>query len=213
MATATLDWRNIADEKEKYQAYLCSPEWGRLRAAVHERAGGVCERCKIWPIDAVHHVTYARKFREELEDLAGECKWCHEFTHGKGKWDPAACDKNISRYIQILLIPTKCPPVPASLHPSIGKQPHREISLVMQAIELLLLLSRKAKITSSFAGLSAEKVICDAIGALNVSLPFDYANAIDYGWQQWNVDDYLAAIEAAGLTLPSDTDIGISGEA
>jgi hypothetical protein len=36
----------------------------------------------------VHHLTYARKYAEELEDLSGWCKHCHEFTHGKALWDP-----------------------------------------------------------------------------------------------------------------------------
>lgn len=80
-----LTWRDILDKREKYEAYLCSPEWGRLRAAVHERAGGVCERCYIAPIYAVHHLTYIRKYNERLEDLQGVCFECHEFIHGKAK--------------------------------------------------------------------------------------------------------------------------------
>lgn len=88
-ANALMDWRTITDEREKYQAYLCSAEWGVLRAAVHERAGGVCERCKRAAIDAVHHLTYKRKYAELLTDLQGICNPCHEFTHGKSKIDPA----------------------------------------------------------------------------------------------------------------------------
>ncbi len=87
--TATLtDWRSITDEREKYAAYLCSREWGVLKEAVHERAGGVCERCNRNKIDAVHHLTYARKYRELLTDLAGWCGGCHAFTHGKIDYDP-----------------------------------------------------------------------------------------------------------------------------
>jgi hypothetical protein len=37
---------------------------------------------------AVHHLTYARKYRERLDDLAGWCNQCHEFTHGKTDFDP-----------------------------------------------------------------------------------------------------------------------------
>lgn len=84
------DWRKIVDEREKYAAYLCSPEWGRLRAAVHERAKGICERCNRAAIDAVHHLTYQRKYSELLTDLQGICNPCHEFTHGRSKTDPAA---------------------------------------------------------------------------------------------------------------------------
>jgi len=82
------DWRDIADEREKYQCYLCSREWAIRKEAVHKRAEGICERCGQYPIDAVHHLTYARKYDEELEDLAGWCKHCHAFTHGKALWDP-----------------------------------------------------------------------------------------------------------------------------
>jgi predicted ATP-dependent serine protease len=82
------DWRDIKDEREKYQYYLCSREWAVLKEAVHKRAQGVCERCGQHAVDHVHHLTYARKYAEELEDLAGWCKHCHEFTHGKALWDP-----------------------------------------------------------------------------------------------------------------------------
>jgi len=82
------DWREVKDEKEKYQYYLCSREWAVLKEGVHKRAEGVCERCGQYPIDAVHHLTYARKYAEELDDLAGWCKHCHEYTHGKALWDP-----------------------------------------------------------------------------------------------------------------------------
>mgnify|MGYP003681902734 CR=1 FL=1 len=36
----------------------------------------------------MHHLTYARLYAEELEDLAGWCKHCHAYTHGKALWDP-----------------------------------------------------------------------------------------------------------------------------
>jgi hypothetical protein len=38
------DWKLLPDGREKYQAYLCSPEWGGRRAAVERRSGGMCER-------------------------------------------------------------------------------------------------------------------------------------------------------------------------
>lgn len=83
-----MDWRDITDEKEKYAAYLCSREWSEKKEAVKQRAGGKCERCFVNLIDAVHHLTYARKYKEELNDLQGICQPCHEFTHGKIDQDP-----------------------------------------------------------------------------------------------------------------------------
>ena len=77
------DWRDITNDKEKYQAYLCSREWAEKKEAVRERAGGRCERCFIMSLECVHHLTYARKYNEPLDDLQGICNGCHEFIHGK----------------------------------------------------------------------------------------------------------------------------------
>jgi hypothetical protein len=87
---ASGEWRHIADDREKYRAYLCSREWALLRNAVRERCGGKCERCNVNEMDCVHHLTYARKYAENLDDLAGWCNECHEFTHGKSDVDPMA---------------------------------------------------------------------------------------------------------------------------
>lgn len=84
------DWRSIENEKEKYAAYLCSREWAVLKETVKERSGGVCERCKVLPGDAVHHLNYERKYNEAIDDLQHNCKACHEFTHAKSDFDPSA---------------------------------------------------------------------------------------------------------------------------
>lgn len=88
-------------DRERYQQYLCSREWGLLREQVRQRCGGVCERCKSAPMSHVHHLTYIRKYAEHLEDLRGLCEPCHEFTHGKRQRDPMLdmvprlCDQEI----------------------------------------------------------------------------------------------------------------------
>ena len=87
--SSVADWRNIADDREKYNAYLCSREWSVKKEAVKERCGGICERCGALPVGHVHHLTYSRKYNEELEDLQGRCKPCHEFEHGKSDFDPS----------------------------------------------------------------------------------------------------------------------------
>lgn len=84
-----MNWRSITDDKEKYAAYLCSREWSVLKEAVRERSDNTCERCRILPMNACHHLTYARKYKEQLEDLQAICTACHEFTHGKFWMDPA----------------------------------------------------------------------------------------------------------------------------
>ena len=82
-------------EREKYQRYLCSREWSEKRELVRQRSGGKCERCKRNPMDACHHLTYIRKYNEDLEDLQAICNACHEFTHGKTDFDPALNDWNL----------------------------------------------------------------------------------------------------------------------
>lgn len=84
-----MDWKRMPEGKEKYAAYLCSREWSVLKEAVKERSGGVCERCTVNKMDHVHHLTYARKYGEQLNDLQACCKHCHEFIHGKSDVDPA----------------------------------------------------------------------------------------------------------------------------
>lgn len=81
-------WQDIENEREKYAAYLCSREWAEKREAVRARAKGRCERCLRAPMEACHHLTYERKYKELLEDLQGTCRPCHEFTHGKSDRDP-----------------------------------------------------------------------------------------------------------------------------
>jgi hypothetical protein len=84
-----MDWKSMPEGKEKYQAYLCSREWGLKKEAVRKRCGGICERCCVNEMDHTHHLTYARKYNEPLEDLRALCKPCHEYTHGKAGHDPA----------------------------------------------------------------------------------------------------------------------------
>ena len=69
--------------KAEYEAYLRSPEWQRLRTAVFERCGGICEVCKAAAAEQAHHLTYERLGHEELADLLGVCKPCHELIHGR----------------------------------------------------------------------------------------------------------------------------------
>lgn len=83
-----MDWRSIGDGKEKYQAYLCSREWSEKKEAVRKRSRGVCERCRVNGMNAVHHLTYERKYAERLEDLQAICNQCHDFTHAKSQYDP-----------------------------------------------------------------------------------------------------------------------------
>jgi len=81
-------WQDMPEGKEKYAAYLCSREWSVLKEAVRDRSAGICERCSANLMDHVHHLTYARKYKEDFVDLQACCKACHEFIHGKDNADP-----------------------------------------------------------------------------------------------------------------------------
>jgi hypothetical protein len=76
-----IDWKSISDGREKYEAYLCSREWALMRRKVLDRSRGICEKCKNAPVEHVHHLTYIRKYQEELNDLMGVCRDCHEDIH------------------------------------------------------------------------------------------------------------------------------------
>jgi uracil-DNA glycosylase family 4 len=84
------DWRDLPPGKEKYGLYMASREWALIKEAVRARSGGICERCRLVPGENVHHQTYARIYRERLEDLLHVCRPCHEFISGKSHHDPAA---------------------------------------------------------------------------------------------------------------------------
>lgn len=73
----------IESEKERYEAYLCSPEWWGKRNAVMDRASGRCERCGAMAM-CVHHLTYIRKYNERIEDLTALCDDCHHSIHRPG---------------------------------------------------------------------------------------------------------------------------------
>lgn len=84
-----MNWAEGPDSHEKYNRYLASREWSVKTRAVRERCKNVCERCRRHRVDAVHHLTYIRKYRELLEDLQGICKPCHDFNHSFSDVDPS----------------------------------------------------------------------------------------------------------------------------
>lgn len=73
-----------------YYQHLASRDWGLTKRAVMLRSGGMCERCHIDRATQVHHFTYERVGREEMDDLAAVCKSCHEFVSGRTDKDPVS---------------------------------------------------------------------------------------------------------------------------
>ena len=70
----------------QYNAYLNSPEWRAKRAAVMNRAGGLCEGCRDARATQVHHLTYTHAGHsfaggEFLWELVAVCDECHDRIH------------------------------------------------------------------------------------------------------------------------------------
>ena len=82
--------RSYPTTNRRYREYLNSPEWKAKRKAVLKRSGGICERCRRYLVDEVHHLTYANVLDEPLEDLQGLYKPCHGFLHQESGVDPLA---------------------------------------------------------------------------------------------------------------------------
>jgi len=81
----TSNWKNIrGHNKEKYQLYLCSEEWGALRTSIRERAKGKCEHPGCLNDGShTHHLTYIRRYQENPEDLQLLCELHHDKVHGR----------------------------------------------------------------------------------------------------------------------------------
>jgi hypothetical protein len=69
------------ERTERYQAYLKTPDWRRIRDQVIERAGGLCEGCREATATEVHHLTYRHVFAEFLFELVALCRDCHQRVH------------------------------------------------------------------------------------------------------------------------------------
>jgi hypothetical protein len=196
------DWREIQDDREKYAAYLCSREWAVLKEAVHQRAGGVCERCHFFPIDAVHHTTYERKYQERLEDLQGNCKHCHAFTHGKGEFDPTEYDSTMIAYIQQCQR-SNLEPAPHQIGKMVVRQSWRWLFC---AIDHLVSLYRAT------GGTHEGEVLLDAAKKINAELPFDILWWKEWRHPHWNSELYRKLRGMCGYVEWVDVDIADNPE-
>jgi 5-methylcytosine-specific restriction endonuclease McrA len=73
--------RHNADWWAWYDRYLASPQWAAKRSAVLVRDRGLCCGCGTRRATQVHHLTYARVWREMLFDLVSVCDSCHAIVH------------------------------------------------------------------------------------------------------------------------------------
>ena len=189
-------------ERDKYQSYLCSREWNVLKEAVHERAGGRCERCRIFPITAVHHLTYERKYHEELTDLQGSCEQCHKFTHGKSDFDPNAED-SISRYLRSCVFRSwGGSPVPSS---ALEYGPSGKLTFFITLRDQLIALegvADKIDDAPSSSSLTCTEVVYGSIFYLDKMVGFNIAD-LPEDWERWRIDSYRSRLNLFGLSEAS----------
>ena len=69
--------------RERYRAYLLTPQWREKRELVIRHADGLCQGCGIQPAEQVHHLTYQNIGNEFLWELRAVCKDCHERVHSE----------------------------------------------------------------------------------------------------------------------------------
>ena len=117
-------------DRDEYEAYLASPEWGRMKKWAKSHYGNKCALCGSSDEIHVHHTNYKRLGREYPEDLSLLCKWCHAKHHTPARdysdpdghkqrnWDKASDRLVIARDIIVGL-----------LHQPLSMSPTKEIHL------------------------------------------------------------------------------------
>jgi 5-methylcytosine-specific restriction endonuclease McrA len=81
---ATRDEQEGEDDRawwEWYSAYLETPKWRRIRAAILRHHNGICQGCLVAPATQVHHKTYEHVGDELLFELEPVCDDCHRKLH------------------------------------------------------------------------------------------------------------------------------------
>ena len=69
------------ERKEKYDEYMNSDVWQKVRQRAFDHYGSQCNRCDR-PAQQVHHKSYSRFYGNELmEDLEVLCVPCHKKHH------------------------------------------------------------------------------------------------------------------------------------
>lgn len=69
----------------KYEAYLQTEKFDRIRQAVFERDNFKCVVCGSTDAMQAHHLTYHNIYDEQTEDLITLCRTCHSIYHAVDK--------------------------------------------------------------------------------------------------------------------------------
>ena len=65
----------------KYQKYLLSDEWAKLKIDLYAHRGRWCQKCGSSTRLQIHHLHYRNIYKEEPEDLLILCRACHRAEH------------------------------------------------------------------------------------------------------------------------------------
>jgi 5-methylcytosine-specific restriction endonuclease McrA len=69
--------------REYRRRYMDTARWKKLRAAVFDRDGHMCQVCGSTEFLECHHNTYDRSGAEDMDDLVTACRSCHFEHHEK----------------------------------------------------------------------------------------------------------------------------------
>ena len=64
-----------------YAEYIQSHGWAEKKQARMKLDGDHCQGCQARENLQVHHITYARLYRERMSDLVTVCTRCHRLIH------------------------------------------------------------------------------------------------------------------------------------
>ena len=77
--------QHLGEWRDRYRLYLRSFAWKQRRQGALRRAENRCELCPATSRLQVHHVTYTRCGKEQVEDLRVLCKSCHDVVHAAAR--------------------------------------------------------------------------------------------------------------------------------
>ena len=76
-------WLSKGEFTKKYNAYLSTTKWKKLRDIVLARDGYKCIECQNTENLIIHHLNYDTIFSETMDCLVVLCRFCHEKIHKK----------------------------------------------------------------------------------------------------------------------------------
>ena len=80
----------VIGKKTEYEEYLASSEWKARRLLIISQHHGQCAICGEPSANVVHHNSYKRRGKENIQDLVLLCEACHNFVHKHYEYDGKA---------------------------------------------------------------------------------------------------------------------------